>query len=89
MTGRLKDGKSVPDSVLRDRMAQRLGTDYGNVRASDEVIEKGTQITTLCHGLAGALNGKCPPSRELSIALTKIEEATYWAIKSIFVKCDE
>lgn len=33
--------------------------------------------------LAGILNTKCPPSRELSLAMTKLEECVFWAIAAI------
>jgi hypothetical protein len=33
--------------------------------------------------LATSLRGNCPPSRELSIALTKLEEVVFWANASI------
>lgn len=33
--------------------------------------------------MANCLAGLCPPSRELSLALTKLEEAVMWANASI------
>ncbi len=32
---------------------------------------------------ASSLEGVCPPSRELSLALTKLEEAMFWANAAI------
>lgn len=46
------------------------GERYGDVRA-------------LLNAAADALLEKCPPSRELSVALTKLEEAMFWANASI------
>lgn len=42
-----------------------------------------TQIRSAGGELAQLLNTRCPPSRELSLALTKIEEAIFWANAAI------
>lgn len=41
--------------------------------------EKYTLLRDLAKTLAGHLVALCPPSRELSLALTKLEEAIFWA----------
>lgn len=38
---------------------------------------------------AELINGQCPDNREKSIALTKLEEATMWANKSIAIGEEE
>ena len=40
-----------------------------------------------CLELAMRLRGNCPPSRELSLALTKLEEVMFWANAAI--ACNE
>jgi len=35
------------------------------------------------YSLAGLMIGSCPESRELSLALTKLEEAVFWANAAI------
>ena len=36
-----------------------------------------------CRGLAAMLDAHCPDSRELSLAITKLEEVMYWANAAI------
>ncbi|WP_445396463.1 Acb2/Tad1 domain-containing protein [Streptomyces sp. LE64] len=36
-----------------------------------------------CHGLAATVMDLCPPGREQALALTKIEEAMFWATAGI------
>lgn len=45
--------------------------------------EKYSNIRELAHIYAEFLQSNCPQSRELSIALTKIEESVMWANASI------
>jgi len=42
-----------------------------------------TNIRSAASDLASMLNTHCPPSRELSLAMTKLEEAVLWANASI------
>lgn len=42
-----------------------------------------TMIRDTAAALAGLLTCNCPPSRELSLALTKLEESVMWANASI------
>ncbi len=50
---------------------------------------KGTQtlryesVRSMTRTLASALVTQCPPSRELSVALTKLEEVMFWANAAI------
>lgn len=41
------------------------------------------QIRNTAHSFALFLNDKCPEGREKAIALTKLEEAVFWANASI------
>lgn len=45
--------------------------------------EKYSAIRELAHAYAELIQLNCPQSRELSIALTKIEESVMWANASI------
>ncbi len=45
--------------------------------------EKYEEIRTMALGLALRLNVLCPDSREKSTAITKLEEAVFWANASI------
>ena len=45
--------------------------------------ERYQQIRDAAKQLALLLNGQCPPSRERSLAMTKLEESVFWANASI------
>jgi len=45
--------------------------------------ERYVQIRDEAKGLASMMLGLCPPSRERSLALTKLEEAVMWANSAI------
>jgi len=45
--------------------------------------EKYQEIRAKAKDLAHLIDGHCPPSRELSLALTKLEEAVMWANAAI------
>lgn len=47
--------------------------------STEDVAENHEYIRSLCWNLANSLNNVCPESRELSLALTKVEEAMFWA----------
>lgn len=41
------------------------------------------EVRSGCHDLASRLLSLCPPSRELSLALTNLEQVMFWANASI------
>lgn len=46
-------------------------------------LERYTQIRTAAAEFAALLNTLCPPSRELSIAMTELETSVMWANAAI------
>ena len=40
-------------------------------------------IRSIASDLLASIEGKCPQSRERSLAVTKLEECVMWAVKSI------
>ena len=42
-------------------------------------------IQSIANDLLKSIQGKCPDSREKSLAITKLEESVMWAVKSIVV----
>lgn len=50
---------------------------------SDEKVESYMAIRDLAFRFAGLLDNLCPDSRELSLAITKLEEVVFWANASI------
>jgi hypothetical protein len=47
--------------------------------ATGEKAERHQNVRNACQGLANVIASNCPQSRELSLAMTKIEEAMMWA----------
>ena len=48
-----------------------------------EQVERYTALRSKCKELAEMVHELCPPSRERSLAFTKIEEASMWANAAI------
>lgn len=48
----------------------------------DEVTDANV-IRSIASDLLASIEGKCPPSHERSLAVTKLEECVMWAVKSI------
>ena len=53
---------------------QKAACDHNNTKARE---------------FAELINGQCPDNREKHLALTKLEEATMWANKSIAIREEE
>ena len=54
-----------------------------HVPQNDETIAQHGAVRGRAFGFASFIQEACPPSRERSLALTKIEEAMFWANASI------
>lgn len=75
--------KHKPDpKVVRD-VANR----FSYHRPQGDQAQRYEDIRTMGKGLADILTEHCPASRELSLALTKLQEAVMWANASI--ACNE
>ena len=53
------------------------------IEINDEQKSKIEDIRMAFSGLYNLIESKCVSSRETSLAMTKLEEAQFWAIKSI------
>jgi hypothetical protein len=62
---------------------QRLGNNFDHHSPKGQQGERYTEIRSRCKQLAHFLHFECPPSRERSVALTKLEEVMFWANASI------
>ncbi len=49
----------------------------------DDQPERYIEIRDIAKSMAEDLCRQCPPSRELSLAMTKLEECVFWANASI------
>lgn len=52
-------------------------------KPSDNGMEKITELRAGYSRLKMALERNCPPSRQLSVALTELETSAMWAIKAV------
>ena len=57
--------------------------DFAHHAPTDGQPERYERIRGACNQLALLLNTNCPPSRELSLAMTKLEEVVFWANAAI------
>jgi hypothetical protein len=63
--------------------ARKLENNFTYHPPKDGQVERYKEIRQLAHGFAKSLVHLCPSSRELSLALTHIEECVMWANASI------
>ena len=61
----------------------RLQKDFVYHAPSGDQPERYEILRDSAMGYARLLIGSCPPSRELSLSLTKLEEAVFWANAAI------
>lgn len=58
---------------------EELEKRYNAHSVTPEAVEGLEQVRKMCRSLSGALVQIVPESRELSVALTKLEEVMFWA----------
>ena len=68
---------------ISDEENRRLAKDFTYHPPKGDQPERYLAIRESAGGLALILMGRCPPSRERSLALTALEEAVFWANASI------
>ena len=68
---------------LNQHDVDRLARDYCYHAPRPDQVERYTDLRQRAHALAVAIAGHCPPSRERSAALTKLEEAVMHANAAI------
>ena len=66
-----------------EELLKRLNNDFIYHDPKDGQLERYTQIRTETGSLAKWLTTVCPPSRELSLAITHLEEAMFYANAAI------
>lgn len=65
-----------------DQIKKRENNFTYHAPKGDQAVRYGT-IREAAKILAELLDDNCPPSRELSLAMTKLEEVVFWANASI------
>lgn len=78
-------GLSADDKLL----LERIEDDFTYHAPKGDQPEKYVRIRQCAKGLARLITELCPQGRERSTALTKLEEATFWANAAIARKKDE
>lgn len=63
--------------------AQRLANDFTFHTVKGDQAVRYESLRATLRGLAAQVLTSCPPSRERSLAITKLEEAGFWANASI------
>lgn len=64
---------------------QEIRSRFRNVTVSSDKADELTELRFLFEALALELSGTLPSGRELSLAMTKLEEAQMWAVKAATV----
>lgn len=60
-----------------------INSTFAYHKPSAEGLQKITELRELYTSLSNKLNLLAPPSRELSVALTNLEQSAMWAIKAV------
>lgn len=65
--------------------AEKVKLSLTNIKPSDEKIIKIENVREVYKTVVDCLNDNCKDSRELSIAITNLEQSLMWAVKSIIL----
>ena len=68
---------------ITDEDVERFQNTFTYHRPTEEQAEKYETLRTIAKGFAFSILDLCPPSRERSVAITKLEEVVFWANASI------
>lgn len=63
--------------------SQQIEKSYTGMTANDEQLYRIRELRGVSNRLAQLMNAICPNSRELSLALTNLEQACMWAVKAV------
>lgn len=56
---------------------------FGYERPSPDAVARIEKVRAKCKDLADLIERTCPPCRETSLAITKLEEVSFWANKGL------
>lgn len=68
-------------------MNDPLTQSFGYHKPDPETAKTLSEIRKRSLDLARWLSSVCPNSRERSLAITRLEEVSMWAVKSLVVQC--
>ena len=69
--------------LINDETKERIANNFTYHSPKDDQPERYVEIREAAGQLAILIAGNAPPSRELSLALTKLEEVVFWANAAI------
>lgn len=74
---------NIQSYAVSDADREKLNNNFTYHAPKNDQPEKYVAIRAKAKELAELLVSYCPPSRELSLAITKLEECVFWANASI------
>ena len=77
------NGELTPKYEVNEEQLKRLERIFTYHAPKEDQPQRYHKIRSLAHYLAIDILENCPDSRERSLAITKIEEAVFWANASI------
>jgi len=70
--------------MSKDELYARIDNDFVFHPATDDLTKDShEEVRRICRQAATVVTALCPEGRELSLALTKLEEAMFWANAAI------
>lgn len=82
--------RNVPeDDEARQALNERMERSLTNQRPEPETIEKIEELRSLYKSLSHFMIGISEPGRELSLALTHLEDSCMWAVKGLVLSQDQ
>ena len=76
-------GEDLEKYEISEEVKARLDRNFLYHAPKDDQPARYEQIRSMARSVAYTLNTLCPGSRELSLAMTALEEAVFWANASI------
>jgi hypothetical protein len=74
---------SIFDYPISAEVAERIERDFTYHAPTGDQPQRYINLREAAKELAILMSSSCPPSRELSLALTNLEQATFWANAAI------
>lgn len=72
-----------PPNYMTEKDVERIANDFTYHPPKEDQIPRYNTLREIARAFAAEILENCPPSRERSLAITKLEEATMWANASI------
>lgn len=80
------DEMNLGERTRRAELMDRVSRSLTNVTPNTDQINRIERLREVAKDLAACVVWNCPMSREQSLALTHLEDAVMWAVKSIVLE---